>query len=156
MSRSISHIIMGLALLTVFASGAPAQDAKKLAKEEAAYRERVLQKAEEEYQRAFKKPETPAEFWTAMNFEIKVGQFGLAAQFLKGLLEATKDNEKELLQIEEAEGMSAFLRLRNVASWVDDPNLDKQLRDKMNKEASQLAAMLKRFPDPGKVESGGG
>jgi hypothetical protein len=28
--------------------------------------------------------------------------------------------------------------------------------DKMNKEASQLAAMLKRFPDPGKVESGGG
>jgi CheY-like chemotaxis protein len=72
-----------------------------------------LQKAEDEYRQFFKKPETAREFWAAMRFEIGVGKFALAAEDLKGFL-AKKPTDEELLQIEQEQGMAAFLGLLNV------------------------------------------
>src|SRR5690606_5857283 len=68
----------------------------------------------------FKKPETPAEFWRALNFELNVGKFELAAAFLKGFLNSNPTEQDYLDIIEgrsrtgegEYQGMAPFLRLR--------------------------------------------
>jgi len=61
----------------------------------------------------YKKPETPAEFWRAMKHEIAVGQFKIAAAYLKGFIDKSPSDE-ELLEIQEKEGNSAFLRLLTI------------------------------------------
>lgn len=61
----------------------------------------------------YKKPETTAELWRAMNHEIEVGQFQIAAGYLKGFL-ARNPTDEELLQIQDREGSSAFQRLLTI------------------------------------------
>jgi CheY-like chemotaxis protein len=61
----------------------------------------------------YKKPETPAEFWRAMKHEIELGDFKLASAYLKGFIEKNPGDD-ELLQIQEKEGSSAFLRLLTI------------------------------------------
>jgi CheY-like chemotaxis protein len=58
----------------------------------------------------YKTPTTTAEFWRAMKHEIELGQYKMAAAYLKGFL-AKKPTDEELLQIQEREGNSVFLRL---------------------------------------------
>jgi hypothetical protein len=72
-----------------------------------------VKQVEDEYRRFFKKPETALEYWAAMRFNIEVGKFNLAAEDFKGFL-AKKPTDAELLQIEEEQGMAAFLRLLNI------------------------------------------
>jgi CheY-like chemotaxis protein len=72
----------------------------------------------------FSKPETPRDFWRRVQFEIEVGKLDFAAQYLKGMLGAlgklkADDANAELLKIEEKEGISTFLRLRNVPEQLD-------------------------------------
>src|ERR1043165_6523827 len=76
----------------------------------------LLQKAEEEYRNFFKKPETTFEFWSAIKLEMDLGKFDLAGYHLKLLLEKqpADDVDKDLVKIEQAEGISAFLRLERV------------------------------------------
>src|SRR6202011_2487305 len=62
----------------------------------------------------FTKPETPADFWRRVQFEVEVGKFDFAAQYLKGMLDALGKLKPEeagavLIQIEDKEGMSTFL-----------------------------------------------
>jgi hypothetical protein len=78
-----------------------------------------LQRLEDEYRRFFKKPETALEFWAAMRFEIGVGKFKLAAEDLKGFLDK-KPTDDELLQIEQEQGLSAFLELLTIPELRDD------------------------------------
>jgi hypothetical protein len=61
----------------------------------------------------YKKPETTAELWRAVNHEIELGQYKLAAAYLHGFL-AKNPSDDELLQIQENEGSSAFTRLLNI------------------------------------------
>jgi CheY-like chemotaxis protein len=61
----------------------------------------------------YKKPQTTTEFWRAMNHEIELGQYKLAASYLHGFL-AKNPSDEELLQIQESEGSSAFGRLFNI------------------------------------------
>lgn len=152
MYRTLWHFTLGLIVLVGCVAFTSAQEDKKkaddaedkkpaekidrkLAKAAQEYKETVLNKLEEEYRLKFRKPETPAEFWTAIKFEVELGKFDLAAEFLKGFLEATKDKGQELLVLVEAEGFSSFLKLRNVANWAGDPNVDKKLQAQINKEA---------------------
>src|SRR5262249_23727051 len=58
----------------------------------------------------YKTPATTGEFWRAMKHEIELGQYKVAAAYLKGFL-AKKPTDEELLQIQEREGNSVFLRL---------------------------------------------
>lgn len=129
---------------------------------EAQYRESLGKRAEEEYKQRYKHPETAAEYWAAIKYEIEVGRFGLASELIKGLLDVTKDEQaKDLLPLEEQDGLSAFLRLRVVPTWVDDPNLDKSVRDKINKETranveeliARVSSVLQKFlTDPARVQ----
>jgi CheY-like chemotaxis protein len=58
----------------------------------------------------YKKPETTSELWRYMNHEIEIGNYKLAAEYLKGFVAKTP-SEEELLHIQETEGSSTFLRL---------------------------------------------
>jgi hypothetical protein len=67
----------------------------------------------------YKKPETSAEFWRAMNHEIELGQFKIAAGYLKGFL-ARNPSDEELLQIHDRQGSAAFQRLLTIPDLRDD------------------------------------
>src|SRR5437016_3352042 len=95
--RLTPHLTLGLAALGLLVAQARGQD----------------------YQDSFKKPETALEFWAAMKYEISVGNFTLAAADLKGFLER-KPTEKELLDIEAKEGITAFLQLLAVPELRKD------------------------------------
>lgn len=112
MPHSAFRYVVSVTFLGVLLSAAFAQD-KKPAAEPEPVKKGALQKAEDEYRQFFKKPETALEFWAAMNFEIGVGKFALAAEDLKGFL-AKNPSKDDLLQIEGQEGMSAFLRLLTI------------------------------------------
>src|ERR1019366_7151227 len=98
-------------------------------------------RAKEDYRVYFKRPETPYEFWSAIKFEMDLGKFDLAALHLKLLLEKAlpEDVDKDLVKIEAAEGMSAFLRLRQVRKWYDrtanETEADRAAREQFEKDA---------------------
>jgi CheY-like chemotaxis protein len=76
-------------------------------------------RSDQPYRDYFRKPETPQEYWAALNYEIAVGKYDLAAQELKGFLSKNPSDE-DLLQIEEKEGLSSFLRLLAIPELRDD------------------------------------
>jgi CheY-like chemotaxis protein len=109
----------------------------------------LLAQAEDD---AFKKPETPAEFWNAVKFELSVGKYDLAAQFLQGFLDS-KPTDEDYLKIIDRDGLAAFLRLRNVPKWFQDA--------KANAGAVKTAeavidnattALRKQLSDPVRIE----
>jgi hypothetical protein len=110
----IRHL-MGLACLGCLVLPALAQEKAKAKDEKKA----DLKKAEDLYRQFFKPPETAIEYWAAMQYEIAVGKYDLAAEDLKGFL-AKNPGKEDLLAIEEQEGMSAFLRLLNIPQLRPD------------------------------------
>lgn len=66
----------------------------------------------------FTEPKTPAEFFNRMKFEMDVGNYSTAAKFLDALLKLPP-SEKDLVELEKAEGTTAFLKLRNIPRWAD-------------------------------------
>lgn len=103
----------------------------------------LAQPAQRDFQRFLKPPETSREFWDAMNFEINVGRYDLAADHLKGLVAAVKDHDDDLLQIVEKEGLSAFLRLRLIARWSKNPQVDKEAKQNVETLIAQTTKVLK-------------
>ena len=111
----------------------------------------LLDKAKDEYRIFFKKPETPIEFWSAIKFEMDLGKFDLAALHLKLLLEKQppEDTDKELVKLEAAEGMSAFLRLRRVRQWSDHPPFQKEAEANVESLLNRVTeAVHKHLSDP--------
>jgi CheY-like chemotaxis protein len=84
-------LVLGIALSATLALSAIAQDSRQY----------------------YKPPESPAEFWGAMNHEIELGQYKVAAAYLKGFLDK-KPSDDELLKIQQSEGSSAFTRLLTI------------------------------------------
>jgi CheY-like chemotaxis protein len=83
---------------------------------------------DEDNRQFFQKPVTPEDYWKRVKFEIEVGKFDFAATYLKGFLAALgklKEDEanQELVKLEEKEGMSAFLRLRQLPELLGDTEL---------------------------------
>jgi hypothetical protein len=112
---------------------------------------RLLEKAREEYRLYFKKPETVPQFWSAITFEMDVGKFDVAALLLDKLLkkEPAADVDKGLAQLEEARGMSTFLRLLNVRKWHENPDLDRQFKDNVQALIRRATtAVESRLSDP--------
>jgi CheY-like chemotaxis protein len=73
----------------------------------------------------YKKPQSLADFWKYMNHEIALGDYKLALSYLKGfqaeLDKLDKDaGDKELLQIYDREGTSAFSRLLTIQELRKD------------------------------------
>jgi hypothetical protein len=157
-------VAAGLSLLVI--GSLSAQDAAAKKKDKEAMK-RLLAKAEEEYRVFFKKPETTPEFWAAIKFEMQVGKYDLAAFHLNKLLdhldeEAKKLKEKgknpeeaydDLIGIEEVEGMSSFLRLKNVRQWTDQPKLQKQAEKDVERLLDRVTEALdKRLGDPVRIQ----
>ncbi len=91
----------------------------------------------------FRKPETAPEFWRAVQLEIELGKFDLAADFLKGFL-AKNPTDEELLQIEEKDGYAAFLRLLTI------PELRADARTLVDRAAE---VVQKHLGDPKRISS---
>jgi len=96
----------------------------------------------------YKKPETTAEFWRAMNHEIELGQFKIAAGYLKGFL-AGNPSDEDLLQIQDREGSSAFHRLLTIPELrADAKALVDRVDDVVQKHLSdpkRLGALIKNL-----------
>src|SRR6516164_8758739 len=73
-----------------------------------------------DYREFFKKPTTVPEFWNAIQFEIEVGRFDLAAAQIHALLEF-KPTDAALVELADQVGIAAVLKLRNILKWSDDP-----------------------------------
>src|SRR5689334_8267485 len=126
MSRSIARLGAALALLGAICSLAPGQDGKAAPKKAApAAPDAPAAPASnaEDYRQFFKKPQTVAEFWSAMQFEIEVGRFDLAGTHLHGLL-ALKPGQDDLYKLADNVGMAAILKLRHIRPWVQVPKFD--------------------------------
>src|SRR5439155_3908711 len=96
-------------------------------------------------------PRTPAEFWSALEFELNTGQFDAAAAYLRGFLNA-KPTEKDFVAIERDRGMAAFLRLRTVRRWSADPKAEAEARQNAEQVVElATAAVKKELSDPQRI-----
>ena len=158
-------VAAGLSLFLIGPVQAQGGGANKKQEKEAM--KRLLAKVEEEYRVFFKKPESTPEFWAAIKFEIQVGKFDVAAFHLNKMLEHIAEQAKklkdagknpdeafdDLIGIEEAEGMSSFLRLKDVRQWTDQPKLEKQAEKNVELLLDRLTEALdKRLGDPARVQ----
>jgi CheY-like chemotaxis protein len=169
--------LAGLLGLTVLLNSAGGQDIIKKEEKKESRKDaikRVIARAEEDYRTFFKPPTSLIEYWAAINFEIQVGKFDVAAFHLDLMLKfpldkdgkRPKDKEgkelsdedvkklqeqadQQLLDIEEADGLNAFLRLRLVKEWNPQPDLEKEARANVDKLIDRVMALLeKRLSDP--------
>jgi hypothetical protein len=140
---------------TILAAFGPAGRAQeKVQKDEKAAMEAILQKAEEEYRLYFARPEKVAEYWAAMKFEIRLGKFDLAALHLKGIMQRkpAEEVDKELLKIEEAEGMAPFLALQTIRKWSEFPAFQKEAEKNVNELINRVTAALEKYlGDPKRI-----
>ena len=147
MYRNASCIALTLALFAGLSLSAGAQQEKQPKKDEPP----PPAGPREDYREFFRKPETPAEFWRAIRFEMEVGRFDLAARLLHTMLEK-KPDDKDLLEIEQKEGMSAFLRLLTVPQWSKDPKLNEQAKKDAQELLDRASAALKKVVgDPARI-----
>ena len=98
----------------------------------------------------YKKPESALDYWRVMKHEIELGQFKLANEYLKGFL-AKNPTDQELLQIQEKEGSSGFLRLLTIPELAKDakPLVDRvgQLVQKSVTDPARLQKLIKDLVD---------
>jgi len=93
----------------------------------------------DEYPDYFKQPETVQEYWDALQFELGVGRPDIGARLLRELVKRAV-NEQELVDLDEKVGTSAFLRLRLIPKWSDDPKANEQAI----KDADDLAGKVSK------------
>jgi hypothetical protein len=111
--------------------------------------------AQQDFRKFLTPPKEPREFWDAMQFEINIGKFDIAALYLKGLLESlekAKDKDEEVIQLEKKEGLAAFLRLRLISKWSDDAKLQKEAKENVETLIQLVTTTLKkRLQDPERI-----
>jgi hypothetical protein len=152
-----SRIVLGVFVVGLLLAGQPAQAQPKKKPPKVDEKEamaELLQKADEEYRLYFKRPEKVPEFWAAMRFEIGVGKFDLAALHLKRLLEKEpkEDVDKELMLIEEAQGMSGFLKFQQIKKWSEIPGFQKEAEKNVDLLIQRVTAALdKHLSDPKRI-----
>ncbi|HEY1381060.1 MAG TPA: hypothetical protein VGF55_29950, partial [Gemmataceae bacterium] len=95
-------------------------------------------------------PRTPAEWFTALEFEENTGQYESALFYLRGFL-AANPTDKDFTAIERDRGFAAFLRLRNV-HWSTDPKLDAEGRQLAEQAVEKATAAVRReLSDPQRI-----
>jgi hypothetical protein len=107
---------------------------------------------EEDYRRFFKRPTTTDEYWNAIQFEIDVGKYDLAAVHLRNLLNY-KPSDADLVKLVDEVGIAAFLRLRNVRKWSDDPKVNKEAQNNVEQLITHVTdAVAKVRRDPARIQ----
>jgi hypothetical protein len=112
---------------------------------------KTMQKAEEDYRLYFRRPETAAQFWSAINYEIDVGKFDVAALLIDELLKKQPADkvDRDLAAIEASKGLSPFLRLKGVRRWFANAELEKEAEQNVDRLISRVtAAVEKSLSDP--------
>jgi hypothetical protein len=105
----------------------------------------------QDYREYFTKPTNAAEYWSAIQFEIEVGRYDLAAGLLHDLL-AYRPSDAEWVRLADQVGMAAFLRLRNVAKWSDNAGVNKRVRDDVEELIKRVTAAVKKVRgDPRRI-----
>lgn len=126
----MTHSVRRIALIFVFGFGmgfAPAQDPQ------------------------LEPPKNPAEFFDAVEYELNTGKYNEAAFYLQGLI-ASNPTDKDFADLERRKGMAAFLRLRNVARWSDDPKADAAARQAAEQLIQKVTAATRaELGDPERV-----
>jgi CheY-like chemotaxis protein len=118
-------------------------DKKGESKQEAT--KKIIEKAQEDYRTFFKEPTNTLEYWAALSFEMQVGKFDVAGYHLDKLLKLPeKDRDEALLQIEDAEGMNTFLRLREVKEWSKQPEVNAEYKKNVETLIDTVMAALER------------
>lgn len=151
------RLLLSTGLMFALLAQVPAQDKDKDKKDkDPPAREEPRPGSDEPYRQFFKAPKTAPEYWEALKFEIEVGKYDLAALVLRGLLTkavATKGKiEEDYVEMEEKDGMVAFLRLRNIPKWSDDPAVQKQAEKDVEELIKQVtAAVKKHLADPKRI-----
>src|ERR1043166_9168392 len=116
-----------------------------------------LKKAEEDYRLFVKKPATILEFWAAMKYEVRLGKFDVAGLHLELLLKEydkkPEDGDKELVKLADAEGLFAFLNLKNIKKWSDHP----PFQEEGTKNAEKLNDLIRdayetHLSDPERIQ----
>jgi hypothetical protein len=141
-------------LAAVVLSQAPAQVGKEPPKKEAPPpRGKEEDRGGDDYRNLFKTPTNAAEFWNALQFEIDVGKFDLAARHLRGLVNY-KATDADLVKLADEVGMAAFLRLRNIQKWSDDPKVDKEAKANVETLIKQVTAAVNKVrKDPVRIQA---
>lgn len=105
-----------------------------------------------DYRELFKKPTNAYEFYNAMLFEIEVGRYDLAAGHVRGLLDL-KSPDAELVKLADEMGIAAFLKLRNILNWYDDPKANAKARKDVDELIDRVTSAVKRVrTDPRRIE----
>jgi hypothetical protein len=102
-------------------------------------------------------PKTPPDYWNRIKAQVRVGNYELAAQYLRAFLN-TKPTDGQLLSIVDAVEArrtaieADFRELRSVPRWSKDPKLDKQARDDVRTVIERIQeARRKRLGDPERI-----
>jgi CheY-like chemotaxis protein len=147
--RSALPLGLGALCWLALVAAAPAQD--EAPKKKQPPPPKSPEDVTEDYRNFFNKPTTPLEFWKAVQFEIDVGRYDLAARQLHGLIDK-KPEDKDLLAILDREGMSAFLRLRTIRTWSKVPAENAQAKTDVETLIGMVTAAQKRLlTDPDRL-----
>jgi CheY-like chemotaxis protein len=146
----LSRSLLSLSLLFALSSPIFAQEKAEAEKKKPEPKKgEEIKKAEDQYRTFLKPPETALEYWVALKFEVEVGKYDLALEYLKGFLgrdpkvKSVAVTDEELVQIEEAEGMAPFLRLLTIP----------QLREEAKPLVERVSAVVKKHvSDPERIK----
>lgn len=127
MYSRLLHLSLFLVVMTAFPAHSAAQDQEKAKQPDAPSPARPSGE-ENDYRRFFKRPSTTDEYWNAIQFEVDVGKYDLAAVHLRNFLNY-KPSDADLVKLVDEAGIAAFLRLRNVRKWSDDAKVNKEAQD---------------------------
>jgi CheY-like chemotaxis protein len=92
-------------------------------------------------------PKTAPEYWRAARFEIRIGNYELAAERLKGLLALNPDSKTLYDLIENGplgseKGMAQLLELRKVPKWSTTPRVDKEAKANIETLIKKVTAAI--------------
>jgi hypothetical protein len=150
MYSRLSHL--GLLLMTVFLTPLAAQDKEQPKQSDARPPAAKNSRDEEDYRRFFKRPTNTDEYWNAIQFEIDVGKYDLAAVHLRNLLNY-KPSDADLVKLADEVGIAAFLRLRNIRKWSDDPKVNKEALDNVEQLIQRVTEAVARVRrDPARIQ----
>jgi hypothetical protein len=145
MRSRLLRISLSFLALIAFLTQSPAQDKGK----PPAPAKRASAVDDDDYRHFFKRPTNTAEYWNALQFEIDVGKFDLAAVHLRNLLNF-KPPDADLVKLADEFGVAAFLKLRNIRTWSSDTKVNKEALanvEQLIQRATDAVNKVRRDPE---------
>jgi CheY-like chemotaxis protein len=154
MRSRLLHLCLLLFVMSAFLTSSAAQDKEKPGQPPGAPPPRKRSTDDEDdFRRFFKRPSNTAEYWKAMQFEIEVGKYDLAAVHLRNLVNF-KPSDADLVKLADEVGVAGFLRLRNIRTWSEDPKTNKEALANVEKLIERVTeAVTKVRRDPVRIQA---